>query len=111
VGRKLDVSGLGLSDAPGAGCSVQRLHDTALQRLETPALGGRKVVRKYESGELIEGIAEVHQRLLENDGARRPRALSVGVRPGNLERVLQELTTITVVSGPVRGHQSGAFAR
>jgi len=35
----------------------------------------------------------------------------VGVRPGNLERVLQELTTITVVSGPVRGHQSGALAR
>ena len=37
--------------------------------------------------------------------------MSVGVRSGNLERILQEPATIEIVSSSVCSHESGALAR
>ena len=87
--RRRAVAALGCRSTAGAGGGVQGLDHGALQGLETPALRGREVVRKYESGELFERVTAVRQGLFENDGARGPTALSVGVRSDNLEGILE----------------------
>ena len=67
--RTWGVAALGRRAAPGAGGGVERLGNGALQSLKTPALGGRQIVGKFESGELFERVTAVRQRLFEGDGA------------------------------------------
>jgi len=89
VVRTRGVAALGRSGTPGAGGGVERLDNGALQSLKTPALRRREVVGKYESGELFERVTAVRQGLFEDDGARGPTAVSVGVRSDNLERIFE----------------------
>ena len=60
---------------------------------------------------MLESATRLRQHLLEHESARRPRALAVSLRSGNLKRILQELPAIAIVRDSVRGDQADAFAR
>lgn len=81
-----------------------------VSRLQAPLLCGCQLGRDREVGQVLEGLADLLQALLELSGGGRDDQVLGGTRPQHIQRRLQQHATVGLVSDAVAGDQGQRLA-